>query len=89
MKLKPFLSIWWSRFFIGTVILSVPYWIVEIYANFTYFHNVNKVFLSESLTAMLPEQQHFGTARVSNMEQKPDLGKLSAETLGGSQQPSS
>lgn len=32
-------------FFIGTVILVQPYWVVEIYANFTYFHNVNKVFL--------------------------------------------
>ena len=45
MKIKPFLSKWWSRFFIGTVILVQPYWVVEIYANFTYFHNVNKVFL--------------------------------------------
>jgi hypothetical protein len=45
MKLKPFLSKTWSMVFIGTVILSFPYWVVEIYANFTYFHNVNKIFL--------------------------------------------
>jgi hypothetical protein len=48
MKLKPFLSKWWSRFFIGTIILAQPYWVVEIYANFTYFHNINNLFLSES-----------------------------------------
>lgn len=34
-----------SRLFIGTVILAQPYWVVEIYANFTYFHNVNDIFL--------------------------------------------
>ena len=45
MKLRPFLNKTGSRLFIGTVILVIPYWIVEIYANFTYFHNVNKVFL--------------------------------------------
>ncbi|EXJ55300.1 hypothetical protein A1O7_08227 [Cladophialophora yegresii CBS 114405] len=45
MKLRPFLNKVGSRLFIGTIILVIPYWIVEIYANFTYFHNVNKVFL--------------------------------------------
>jgi hypothetical protein len=45
MKLRPFLNKTGSRLFIGTIILVIPYWIVEIYANFTYFHNVNKVFL--------------------------------------------
>ena len=45
MKLRPFLNKTGSRLFIGTVILVIPYWIVEIYANFTYFHNVNKIFL--------------------------------------------
>lgn len=45
MKLRPFLSKTWSRIFIGTIILSFPYWVVEIYANFTYFHNINKIFL--------------------------------------------
>lgn len=45
MKLRPFLNKTGSRLFIGTVILVIPYWVVEIYANFTYFHNVNKVFL--------------------------------------------
>lgn len=45
MKLKPFLSKTVSRLFIGTILLSFPYWVVEIYANFTYFHNINTVFL--------------------------------------------
>ncbi|KAF2119037.1 hypothetical protein BDV96DRAFT_487269 [Lophiotrema nucula] len=44
MKIKPFLSKWVSWFFIGTVILVQPYWVVEIYANFAYFHGVNKWF---------------------------------------------
>jgi hypothetical protein len=45
LKIKPFLSRPVSLIFIGTVILVQPYWVVEIYANFTYFHNVNQVFL--------------------------------------------
>lgn len=45
MKIKPFLSKKASWFFIGTVILAQPYWVLEIYANFTYFHNVNNLFL--------------------------------------------
>ncbi|KNG45675.1 hypothetical protein TW65_07569 [Stemphylium lycopersici] len=45
MKIKPFLSKPVSYVFIGTVILALPYWILEIYANFAYFHGVNKLFL--------------------------------------------
>lgn len=45
MKIKPFLSKKWSYVFIGSVLASIPYWIVEIYANFTYFNNINEVFL--------------------------------------------
>lgn len=45
MKTKPFLSQRWSYFYIGTVILAQPYWIVEIYANFTYFNNINDLFV--------------------------------------------
>jgi hypothetical protein len=45
MKIKPFLSRRVSLIFIGTVILVQPYWVVEIYANFTYFHSINNVFL--------------------------------------------
>lgn len=45
MKLRPFLSKRVSRIFIGTVILVIPYWITEIYANFAYFHNINDLFL--------------------------------------------
>lgn len=45
MKLRPFLNKTVSRIFLGTVILTIPYWIVEITANFLYFHNVNDMFL--------------------------------------------
>ncbi|KAH7392860.1 hypothetical protein BKA66DRAFT_411587 [Pyrenochaeta sp. MPI-SDFR-AT-0127] len=45
MKIKPFLSKTVSRIFIGTVILAQPYWVLEIYANFAYFHGINDLFL--------------------------------------------
>ena len=45
MKIKPFFSKPLSYVFIGTVILAQPYWILEIYANFAYFHGVNQLFL--------------------------------------------
>ena len=45
MKIKPFLSKPVSYIFIGTVILAQPYWILEIYANFAYFHGLNDIFL--------------------------------------------
>lgn len=41
MKIKPFLSRRSSQIFIGTVILVQPYWILEIYATFSYFNNLN------------------------------------------------
>lgn len=44
MKTKPFLTRRWSLFYIGTVILVQPYWVLEIYANFTYFNNINNLF---------------------------------------------
>ena len=44
MKNKPFLSRKVSLFYIGTVILAQPYWVLEIYANFTYFNNINRIF---------------------------------------------
>ncbi|PCG91069.1 Hypothetical protein PENO1_095780 [Penicillium occitanis (nom. inval.)] len=45
MKNKPFLSTNVSRFYIITVILVQPYWVLEIYANFTYFNNINQIFI--------------------------------------------
>ncbi|KAJ5089889.1 hypothetical protein N7532_008573 [Penicillium argentinense] len=45
MKNRPFLSRNVSMFYIITVILCWPYWVLEIYANFTYFNNINKIFL--------------------------------------------
>lgn len=46
MKNKPFFSKRISWFYIITVLLVQPYWILEIYANFTYFNNINKIFLT-------------------------------------------
>jgi hypothetical protein len=45
MKLRPFLSRPVSWIFIGTVILAQPYWVLEIYANFTFFHGINDLFV--------------------------------------------
>ncbi|PGH17297.1 hypothetical protein AJ79_01181 [Helicocarpus griseus UAMH5409] len=45
MKNKPFLGKKVSLFYIGTVILVQPYWVLEIYANFTYFNRINDIFL--------------------------------------------
>ncbi|KAK7511046.1 hypothetical protein IWZ03DRAFT_396586 [Phyllosticta citriasiana] len=45
IKNKPFLSSPVSRFYITTVALAQIYWIIEIYANFAYFNNYNKLFL--------------------------------------------
>lgn len=44
IKNRPFLSRRVSFIYIGTVILAQPYWVVEIYANFTYFNNINNLF---------------------------------------------
>ncbi|KAL2870434.1 uncharacterized protein BJX67DRAFT_283465 [Aspergillus lucknowensis] len=44
MKNKPFFSRRVSLIYIITVLLVQPYWVVEIYANFTYFNNINKIF---------------------------------------------
>lgn len=46
MKNRPFLSQRVSRLYIITVLLVQPYWVLEIYANFTYFNNINKIFLT-------------------------------------------
>ncbi|KAJ5835590.1 hypothetical protein N7447_001616 [Penicillium robsamsonii] len=46
MKNRPFLSRKVSIVYIVTVILCWPYWGLEIYANFTYFNNINKIFLT-------------------------------------------
>ncbi|KAF7179026.1 hypothetical protein CNMCM7691_007796 [Aspergillus felis] len=46
MKNRPFMSRKVSLFYIGTVILAQPYWVLEIYANFAYFNNYNKIFLT-------------------------------------------
>lgn len=45
MKTKPFMGRKTSLFYIITVIMVQPYWILEIYANFTYFNNINDIFL--------------------------------------------
>ncbi|CAJ2502435.1 Uu.00g098290.m01.CDS01 [Anthostomella pinea] len=45
LKIKPFLSKRVRIVYIVTVAVSLPYWVVEIYANFAYFHNINDLFL--------------------------------------------
>lgn len=40
IKNKPFLSRRGSQFYIITVILVQPYWVLEITANFLYFNNI-------------------------------------------------
>ncbi|WPH00779.1 Hypothetical protein R9X50_00360900 [Acrodontium crateriforme] len=45
IKNKPFLSRWGSRFYIGTVILVQPYWVLEITANFLYFSGKSDLFV--------------------------------------------
>ncbi|KAJ5225918.1 hypothetical protein N7468_007143 [Penicillium chermesinum] len=45
MKNRPFLPSRISKLYIITVILCWPYWILEIYANFTYYNNINGIFL--------------------------------------------
>lgn len=44
MKNKPFLSRKASLFYLATVILVQPYWVLEIAANFTYFNRINDLF---------------------------------------------
>lgn len=34
-----------SVIYIITVVLAQPYWVLEIYANFTYFNNINDIYL--------------------------------------------
>jgi hypothetical protein len=47
MKNKPFLSKRNNAIYIGTIILVQPYWVLEIYANFTYFNTPdNHLFVS-------------------------------------------
>src|SRR5258708_5023996 len=45
MKSKPFLSRRVSLIYISTVILAQPYWVLEIYANFAYFNDINRLFV--------------------------------------------
>ncbi|KAF9732006.1 hypothetical protein PMIN01_09935 [Paraphaeosphaeria minitans] len=44
MKIKPFLSRFWSLVFLYTCLLSFPYWVIEIYANFSYFNGTSEWF---------------------------------------------
>lgn len=44
MKSKPFYSRNVSMAYIASVVAVQPYWLLEIYANFAYFNNINRVF---------------------------------------------
>jgi hypothetical protein len=45
MKVRPFLSRRANQVFLGTLVLAQPFWILEICANFAYFHGNNDLFL--------------------------------------------
>lgn len=49
MKTKPFMGRKTSLAFIVTLTLVQPYWILEIYSNFTYFNNINDIYLKTRL----------------------------------------
>lgn len=40
-KNKPFLQQRGNQIYIGTILLAQPYWVLEIYANFAYFNDIN------------------------------------------------
>lgn len=40
IKIKPFLPPWGGRFFIISLIVVQPYWLLEAYANFAYFNKL-------------------------------------------------
>lgn len=44
MKLRPFLSRTVSRAFILTIVVSLGYWCLELYANFRFFHGYDTLF---------------------------------------------
>ncbi|KAH1365799.1 hypothetical protein KXV22_006873 [Aspergillus fumigatus] len=44
MKSKPFYSRNVSMAYIASVVAVQPYWLLEIYVNFAYFNNINRVF---------------------------------------------
>ncbi|KAH6873882.1 hypothetical protein B0T10DRAFT_416006 [Thelonectria olida] len=47
MKNKPFLPPRGNLIYIGTIILAQPYWVLELYANFTYYNGINsRLFVS-------------------------------------------
>jgi hypothetical protein len=45
MKSRPFLSRKSSLIYLWSVIIVQPYWVLEIYANFTFFNNINTLFI--------------------------------------------
>lgn len=45
IKIAPFLSRRYSQLFIWSIFLVQAYWIMEVYANFAYFHGYNRLFL--------------------------------------------
>ncbi|CAG8931155.1 unnamed protein product [Penicillium salamii] len=80
MKNRPFLSRKVSRFYIVTVILCFPYWCLEIYANFAYFNNFNKVFLHTR--PLEPLFRYVGSLRLARWHcplQHPKLNALNSD----------
>lgn len=42
IKIKPFLPVWGGRFFIISLIVVQPYWVLEAYSNFSYFNDLGQ-----------------------------------------------
>lgn len=77
MKNKPFLGRKASMFYIGTVILVQPYWIIEIVANFLYFSSENNLFIyTRPYEALFRDPWWIFTAcnLIYNIKSKYDFG---------------
>ncbi|KAH6698093.1 hypothetical protein BKA61DRAFT_622631 [Leptodontidium sp. MPI-SDFR-AT-0119] len=53
IKVRPFIGRKTSLIFIGTIALVQPYWVLEIYADFTYFNNINDIYLKTRVVEAL------------------------------------
>ncbi|KAL4744843.1 hypothetical protein BDW72DRAFT_212065 [Aspergillus terricola var. indicus] len=81
MKSKPFYSRRVSIAYITTVLLVQPYWVLEIYANFTYFNNINRIdpwwiCTACSLFYAIKCSYNFGTVELATVS--PRLGIMLA-----------
>jgi hypothetical protein len=57
IKAKPFIGRKTSIIYIVTVALAQLYWVLEIYADFTYFNNINDIYLKTRVFEALFRQE--------------------------------